>query len=125
MTKHKDHERVHSLLLKEQMKIISTKERIAEFQKIRREGILLHNKKMLAKTPKNGIEQAIECEKRSDGVKVMCSLCKGFFSQVYFYKHRRNCCHASSASSSSHDNKPVALASVVPKGIVKKTHDAE
>ena len=87
LQKHKNEPRVKSIMDKEKTGEISRKERIIEFEHLRKEGMLLLNKKLIAQNR----DDELHCVRKSNGPKVKCSNCDGFFKEKYFTRHRKSC----------------------------------
>jgi len=85
--KHSEVPKIKDILLRETNGTITRKERIREFDGLKKEGILAENTKILAKAS----DAMLHCERKSKGVKVICSSCKGFYDKKYFYRHKQKC----------------------------------
>ena len=85
--KHNQVPRIKDILLKETNGTISRRDRITAFDCLKKEGILAENKKILSKSS----DAMLHCERKSKGVKVICSSCKGFYDKKYFYRHKQKC----------------------------------
>ena len=68
---------------------ISKQQRMYAFDQLKKEGIQQKNRCILG-----GNGDGLHCERRSEGTKVMCSSCKGFYKKEYFYRHRQHCLNA-------------------------------
>ncbi len=96
--KHKDKEEVKRIqeLQKEEQKLegkeqeLARKKRLAEIDNLRKLGILKENKKILSTNVVLTSSQLL-CERVSEGAKVKCSKCSGFFNEKYFSRHGDKC----------------------------------
>lgn len=80
--KHKDEKRVKDAIK------LNRKSRNLEFQKIRREGILFHNK---AEARKENPNYQGERKRKKYFNLLLCSACSGFFSKRFFSRHKKRC----------------------------------
>lgn len=87
LQKHKAHPRIKTIVEKEKAGLMTKKERIDQFALLRKEGMFLLNKELLAQRK----DSEIHCVRRAKGTKVKCSSCHGFYSDKYYYKHRKGC----------------------------------
>lgn len=82
LSAHKDEDRIVAI------RGMSQKERVKAIDTLRKEGIYKKNKELIAK----GTESSdLIPERRSEGLKVFCSHCKGTFNKSYFHRHKKTC----------------------------------
>ena len=82
ITTHKHNDRVKAVVDDESSDRISKQQRMYAFDQLKKKGIQQRNRCILG-----GNGDDLHCERRSEGMKVMCSSCKGFYKKGYFYRH--------------------------------------
>lgn len=70
---------------------LPTKDRIKAVADLRKLGILKTNLKMIQECPKGEKPELIRERSQGDNNIVYCTKCYGFFSQQFFYRHKRLC----------------------------------
>ena len=95
ITTHKHNDRVKTIVDDKSSGRISKQQRMYAFDQLKKKGIQQRNLCILG-----GNGDGLHCERRSEGTKVMCSSCKGFYKKEYFYRHRQHCLNATTTSSS-------------------------
>ena len=102
ITTHKHNDRVKAIVDDESSGRISKQQRMYAFDQLKKEGIQQKNRCILGE---NG--DGLHCERRSEGTKVMCSSCKGFYKKKYFYRHRKHCPNATKVTLTAISSSPM------------------
>ena len=105
ITTHKHNDRVKAVVDDEGSVRISKQQRMYAFDQLKKEGIQQKDRCILG-----GNGDDLHCERRSEGTKVMCSSCKGFYKKEYFYRHRQHCLNATLVTLTATSSSPMPTA---------------